>query len=84
VSVIVHEQRLDGQQFQEETEALSVNAGGSLITLTNTVKAGQDLLLTNKISQKEQKAQIVYQGSAYLETSVVGIGFPQNVSDFWL
>jgi hypothetical protein len=81
--VVVHGYGSNGEPFHEETEALSVNAGGALITLKTSVTQGQDLSLLNLVNQKEQKCQVVYQGAAYLETTVVGIGFPQPYHDFW-
>jgi hypothetical protein len=81
--VVVHGYGSNGEAFHEETEALSVNAGGALITLKTSVTQGQDLSLLNLVNQKEQKCQVVYQGAAYLETTVVGVGFPQPFHDFW-
>ena len=82
--VLVHGQKSNGEPFHEETEALSVNAGGALITLRVAVERGQDLSLRNKVNEREQKCQVVYQGSAHLETTVVGVGFPQPFHDFWM
>jgi hypothetical protein len=84
VPVLVHGQKSNGEPFHEKTEALSVNAGGALITLRVAVEPGQDLSLRNIVNEREQKCQVVYQGSAYLETTVVGVGFPQPFHDFWM
>ena len=83
VPVLVHGQKPNGEPFHEKTEALSVNAGGALIMLRVAVERGQDLSLRNIVNEREQKCQVVYQGSAYMETTVVGVGFPQPVHDFW-
>jgi hypothetical protein len=81
--VVVHGHGSNGEAFHEETEALSVNAGGALITLKTVVSPGQSVSLLNLVNQKEQKCQVVYKGAAYLETTVVGVGFPHPFHDFW-
>ena len=47
--------------FHERTEALSVNAGGGLITLTTSVNSGQTLLLINEVNLKEEKCTVIRQ-----------------------
>ena len=84
VPVIVRGRTTDHDPFQEETEAICVNACGGLITLTAGITDGQRLVLTNKVNQKEQECQVVYEGSTYSERAVVGVGFTQANPDFWL
>jgi len=69
--------------FHEGTEAISVNARGGLITLTTIVKPGQELILINKVNQKEEKCTVVRHGSTYLNRTGIAVEFPQPVSDFW-
>ena len=69
--------------FHEGTEALQVNAGGGLITLNSTVVHGQNLILINKASEKEQICHVVCERSGYLNRVVVAVGFPEPVPDFW-
>jgi hypothetical protein len=69
--------------FHEGTEALHVNAGGALITLSTAVNHGQTLLLINKVNLKEQKCSVVRQNSSYLNRTAIVVRFPQPVPDFW-
>jgi hypothetical protein len=69
--------------FYERTEALSVNAGGGLITLTTAVNPGQTLLLINETNLREEKCTVVRQVSTYLNRTGIAVKFPQPVADFW-
>jgi hypothetical protein len=83
IPLFVYGHTAEGEPFHERTEALHVNAGGALITLTAAVRRGQDLLLINEVSEREQKCHVVYQGQRYLMRAAVGIGFAEPVPDFW-
>jgi hypothetical protein len=67
----------------EGTEALRVNAGGGLITLTSPVRCGQRLILINKVNHKEHECHVVAERSKYLQRTAVVIGFQDPVPDFW-
>ena len=81
--VLVYGRTIESDPFHEGTEALRVNAGGGLITLTTPVRCGQRLLLINKVNQKEQECHVVAERSKYLERTAVVIGFREPVPDFW-
>jgi hypothetical protein len=81
--VLVYGRTIESDAFHEGTEALRVNAGGGLITLTTPVRCGQRLLLINKVNQKEQECHVVAERSKYLERTAVVIGFREPVPDFW-
>jgi hypothetical protein len=81
--VLVYGRTIESEPFHEGTEALRVNAGGGLITLTTPVRCGQRLLLINKVNQKEHECHVVAERSKYLERSAVIIGFQEPVPDFW-
>ena len=69
--------------FHERTEALSVNAGGGLITLTTAVNSGQTLLLINEMNLKEERCTVVREVSTYPDRTDIAVKFPQPVPDFW-
>jgi hypothetical protein len=69
--------------FHEGTEALHVNAGGALITLSTAVNPGQTLLLINMVNLKEQKCSVARQKPSYLNRTAIIVKFPQPVPDFW-
>jgi hypothetical protein len=81
--VLVYGYGATDDPFHERTEALSVNAGGGLITLTTAVNPGQTLLLINEVNLKEERCTVVRQVSAYLNGTDIVVKFPQPVPDFW-
>ena len=81
--VLVCGRTIESDPFHEGTEALRVNAGGGLITLTTPVRCGQRLLLINKVNQKEHECYVVAERSKYLERTAVVIGFREPFPDFW-
>jgi hypothetical protein len=81
--VLVYGRTIESDPFHEGTEALRVNAGGGLITLTTPVRCGQRLLLINKVNEKEHECHVVAERSKYLERTAVVIGFQEPVPDFW-
>jgi hypothetical protein len=83
VPVLVYGYGATDSPFHEETEALTVNARGGLITLSTAVNPGQTLLLINKVNQKEEKCIVVRQESTYQNSTVIIVEFPEPVPDFW-
>lgn len=81
--VLVYGRTIESEPFHEGTEALRVNAGGGLITLTSPVRCGQRLLLINKVNQKEHECLVVAERSKYLERTAVIIRFQEPAADFW-
>lgn len=81
--VLVYGRTIESEPFHEGTEALRVNAGGGLITLTTPVQRGQRLLLINKENQKEHECVVMAERSRYLQRTAVVIGFQEPVHDFW-
>jgi hypothetical protein len=81
--VLVYGQTIEREPFHEGTEALRVNAGGGLITLTTPVQCGQRLLLINKANQKEHECLVVAERSRYLQRTAIVIRFQEPAPDFW-
>lgn len=81
--VLVYGRTIESEPFHEGTEALRVNAGGGLITLTTPVQSGQRLLLINKVNKKEHECHVVAKRSRYLQRTAVVVGFDQPIPDFW-
>jgi hypothetical protein len=82
--VLVYGRTIESEPFHEGTEALRVNAGGGLITLTSPVRCGQRLILINKVNHKEHECHVVAERSKYLQRTAVVIGFQEPVPDFWI
>ena len=81
--VLVYGYGATDDPFHEQTEALFVNAGGGLITLSTAVTPGQTLLLINEANLKEEKCTVVRQVFSDLNRTNIAIKFPQPVHDFW-
>jgi hypothetical protein len=81
--VLVYGRTTEDQPFHEPTEALRVNSGGGLITLTTVVRPGDSFLLINKVNHKEQKCHVVGRRGSYLNRSSLGFEFSEPVRDFW-
>lgn len=70
------------EPFYEPTEALRVNAGGGLITLTTAMTGSCPLLLINKVNHKEQKCHVVGHRGSFLNRSAVAFEFSEAAPDF--
>jgi hypothetical protein len=82
--VLVYGYGATDEPFHEITEALSVNAGGGLITLATAVNSGQTLLLINEVNLKEEKCTVIRQvSSVFLNRTGIFVKFPQAAPDFW-
>ena len=83
VTVYVYGHGADKEPFYEEAHTLHVNANGALLLLSVPVKKGQTLLLTNRLTQKEQDCRVVYVGTRRSRTIEAGVAFPLTNPDFW-
>jgi len=59
IPVRVSGQNADDKNFSEDTETISINAHGGLISLYQPVKVRADLLLTNLATKEEQACRVV-------------------------
>src|SRR3981189_2336016 len=62
VAVYVYGHGPSKEPFHEEAHTLHVNANGALLLLSAPVKRGQILLLTNRLSAKEQDCRVGFIG----------------------
>ena len=83
ISVYVYGHGLGKEPFHEEAHTLHVNANGALLLLSVPVKKGQKLLLTNRLTQKEQDCRVVFLGTRRSRTVEAGVEFPITNPDFW-
>jgi len=83
VPVMVHGPNAMGREFDEEARTLVVNAHGALIALTEAVKSGQILTLTNKMTKQTIDTRVVYVGKPQGDKSQVGIEFSKPAPSFW-
>jgi hypothetical protein len=83
VSVYVYGHGPGTEPFHEEAHTLNVSASGALLLLSVPVQTGQTLLLTNRLTQREQGCRVVFLGTQHSRTVETGIAFPQTNYDFW-
>ena len=83
VSVYVYGHGPEKEPFHEEAHTLHVNANGALLLLSVPVKKGQALLLTNRLTQKEQHCRVVFLGTRRSCTVEAGVAFPLSNPSFW-
>jgi len=72
-----------GSPFYQEAQAINVSAQGALIAIQAPVCEGQELLLINNFSSKEQLCQIVRVRSCGADKNEVGVKFPSPNLEFW-
>jgi hypothetical protein len=83
VSIFVYGHGPEKEPFHEEARTLNVNANGALLLLSAPVRMGQKLLLTNRLTQKDQDCHVIFVGTKHVEATEAGIAFPEANPDFW-
>jgi PilZ domain len=71
------------EPFHEEAHTLNVSATGALLLLSVPVQKGQQLLLTNQLTEREQDCRVVFLGTQHSRTVEAGVAFPATNPDFW-
>jgi hypothetical protein len=83
ISVYVYGHGPGKEPFHEEAHTLSVSANGALLLLSVPVRKGQQLLLTNLLTDREQDCQVVFLGTKRSRTIEAGVAFSHPNPDFW-
>lgn len=83
VPVFVYGHGRSHEPFHKETTSLVVNSHGALLPLSNRVRLGQELLLTNPATQSEQPCRVVFLASKRSRRSKVGVAFTGEAPSFW-
>jgi hypothetical protein len=83
VPVFVYGHGRGQEPFHEETISLVVNSHGALLPLSNRVRLGQELLLTNPATQSEQACRVVFLTSKRTRRIKVGVAFTDEAPTFW-
>lgn len=73
----------DGQEAEETTASLVLNAHGALLALETTMTEGQTLRLVNRVTDQEQACRVVYLGPVTAGKVQVGLEFLQPAPEFW-
>jgi hypothetical protein len=83
VPVFVYGHNPAQQPFHEEAYSAVISELGGLLVMRSPVHAGQALLLTNKVTQKEQECRVAYVGGNDPQSVEVAVEFPIFAPDFW-
>jgi hypothetical protein len=83
VPVFVYGHGARHEPFREETTSLVVNSHGALLILSNKVKRGQQLLLTNPATRHEQACHVVHFARKLRKRLEVAVAFTEPAPTFW-
>jgi hypothetical protein len=83
VPVFVYGHNPAQQPFHEEAYSAVISELGGLLVMSSTVRPGQVLLLTNKVTQREQECRVAYVGGHDPQSLEVAVEFPSVAPDFW-
>lgn len=83
VAVYVYGHGPGREPFHEEAHTLNVSTNGALLLLSVPVQKGQQLLLTNEDTEREQSCRIVFLGAQHTRTVEAGVEFSEANPDFW-
>ena len=81
--VLVYGRGDDEEPFREETNVRRLNFRGGLITLETKVTPGQQLILINPATEKDQRCRVAFVGQQHFGRSMIGIQFTLPALDFW-
>jgi PilZ domain len=85
VPVFVYGHNSSRQPFHEEAYSANVSETGALLVMKATVRPGQTLLVTNKLTQEEQECRVAYVSSRDPQSVDVDVAveFDGPTPDFW-
>ena len=72
-----------GQQFDEETETLAINAHGALVLMSARVTSGSKMLLQHKRTEEEQECHVAFLGPVRNGRAEIGLEFSSPRPSFW-
>ena len=80
--VVVQGKSTDGIPFADPTRAVVLSAHGCLITLSESVRLGETLILRNVANREEQDCRVVYLGEKQGGRTEVGVRFKSAAPQF--
>ncbi len=81
--VVVQGKSTDETPFEDPTRAIVLSAHGCLITLSESVRLGESLILRNVANREEQDCRVVYLGEEQGGRAEVGLRFKTAAPQFW-
>jgi len=83
VPVVIYGFAGKGGAFHEDTETVTVNSSGALVTLKTKLALGDVVFLLHKSSRQEQEVRVVFIDAYSDRETRVGLAFKKPISDFW-
>jgi hypothetical protein len=83
VPIFIYSHASNEQPFHEEAYSACVSDLGGLLVMTATVRPGQTLLLTNKVTQRAQECRVVHTSGRDPQTIHVAVEFLEPAAEFW-
>ena len=74
---------VQGQNFEEFTETLAINAHGALVLLEARVTSGSVIQVRHNKTEEEQECHVVFLGPVRGGKAEVGLEFTVPRSSFW-
>jgi hypothetical protein len=72
-----------GQDFEESTETLAINAHGALILLTRRLTSGTLVLMRHNKTEEEQECRVAFLGPVRGGKAEIGLEFSAPRPTFW-
>ena len=83
VPVVIYGFAGKGGAFHEDTETITVNSSGALVTLKTKLALGDLVFLLHKSSRQEQEVRVVFIDAYSDRETRVALAFKKPISDFW-
>ncbi len=74
---------MEGRKFRESSQTIVISAHGGLLYLHETLDVGNEVVLSNPVTEEEQECRVVYVGDTSDKGTRVGIEFLSPAPHFW-
>jgi len=83
VGVRIRGKDAQGNDFQEDTETLAINAHGALVLLNARVTSGSVVYMKHSRTEEEQECHVAFLGPVRSGRAEIGLEFSQPRPTFW-
>lgn len=83
VGVRIRGKNAQGQDFEENTETLAINAHGALILLTARLTSGSKVQMKHNKTEEEQECHVAFLGPVRSGKAEIGLEFSAPRPTFW-
>ncbi|MGH9682072.1 MAG: hypothetical protein ACRD4S_00455 [Candidatus Acidiferrales bacterium] len=74
---------MEGRKFRESSQTIVISAHGGLLYLHETLDVGNEVVLSNPVTEEEQECRVVYVGDTSDKGTRIGIEFLSPAPHFW-